>query len=515
MQKAVTNFGSQQVLFLPLIRYISHCHRSYQPLKTLYKYGKLIWILLFTAACSGTDEDLTGIWHTEFEMVPGFKSALDMQLKQDILSRKWSGRFEMPEMMGAGEFPAVQVKGPKIDLNLGAGASFKGEISKDNNAIKGILTVPGEMPENLTLKRVARWSAQVPARRDKDGLPVTTWKYQPPQATGDGWQVGPMPRSVIGSKPLNELFGRILEGKYHGLDAFLVAQHGKLILEEYFYLGGRDRLHSIQSVTKSVNSLLIGTARDQGLIGNLDEPLRNYFPKYADSIRTNATLRHALTMSAALDWKEDIPYSNPENDAVRMNQSSDLYKYVLTKNPDPVDKPGGRFEYNSGLSMLLGGVVLQATGKPANDYARETLFKNLGINDFAWTTMGGKVHTGGGLFLRPRDLLKIGQMVLDSGKWNGRQVVSESWISESTAFILPTTQGSKDFGYGYQWWRAVSRRGANALPLIFASGYGGQMLYIVPDLDLVILTFHHNPTDNDGSHSITWREVSNIILPEF
>lgn len=472
---------------------------------------------MLTTSCLPGGGELAGIWHTELETVPGLRSALDIQLSQDITG-KWSGRFEIPELMAASELHAVNVQDSMIELNLGGGAVFKGSLYDDKKTLKGVLNVPDQKPENLTFTKVPHWSAQVPARAGKNGQPVNSWMYQPPMVTGDGWPVRPLRKSVADSEPLNELFEQTLQGKFHGLDAFLVAQHGELILEEYFYLGGRERLHSIQSATKSITSLLFGIAREQGLIKNLDEPLKNYFPQYADSAPTNAsspTLRHALTMSAALDWKEDIPYSNPENDAVRMNQSSDLYKYVLSKKPDPVDKPGSRFEYNSGLSILLGGVLLHTTGKPADNYARETLFKALGINHFAWTSIGGKIHTGGGLFLRPRDLLKIGQMVLDSGRWNGRQVVSKTWIRESTAFILPTNQGNKDFGYGYQWWRGTARTTTGAFPVIYAAGYGGQMLYIVPDLDLVVLTLHHNPTDNDGSHSITWQKVERIVIPAF
>lgn len=486
-------------------------------LKSINKYCKFIWVLLLTTACLPGGHELVGIWHTELETVPGLRSALDIQLSQDVTG-KWSGRFQIPELMAASELQAVTVQDSTIELNLGGGAAFKGALSRDKKTIKGVLNVPDQKPENLTFTKLPHWSAQVPARADKNGQPVKNWAYQPPIATGDGWPVRPLRKSVADSKPLNELFEQILVGKFHGLDAFLVTQHGELILEEYFYLGGRERLHSIQSATKSVTSLLFGIARDRGLIKNLNDPLKSYFPQYADSARTSApspTLRHALTMSAALDWKEDIPYSNPENDAVRMNQSSDLYKYVLSKKPDPVDKPGDRFEYNSGLSILLGGVLLHTTGKPADQYARETLFKALGINHFAWTSMGGKIHTGGGLFVRPRDLLKIGQMVLDSGRWNGRQIVSKDWIRESTAFILPISEGNKDFGYGYQWWRGTVRTGTDTLPVVYAAGYGGQMLYIVPDLDLVVLTFHHNPTDNDGSHSITWKNIERVVIPAF
>ncbi|MCF0073002.1 beta-lactamase family protein [Dyadobacter sp. CY261] len=482
------------------------------------RYNFFVYALLLLMACNSDEQQLTGIWHTELETVPGLRSAFDIELRRNWPEEKWNGRFELAELMVTAPIESIKIKDLKMELGLGGGAKFTGDISTDRATIKGILNVPGQKPETITLTRIPRWSAQVPARIGPDKQPLKTWKYEAPSPTTDGWKVGKLRPAVTDSKELKGLFQQILQGKFHGLDALLVAQNGQLVLEEYFYLGGRDRIHSVQSVTKSVNSLLLGMARDRALIQNLDAPLKSYFPEYADSIRSKAvspSLRHALTMSAALDWTEDIPYSDPKNDAVRMNNSSDLYQYVLSKGPDPKDKPGERFEYNSGLSILLGGVLKNAVGKPADVFARETLFKELGIKQFAWTNMGGKVHTGGGLFLRPRDLLKIGQMVLDSGKWDGSQVVSQSWIKESTAFILPVGKSGGDFGYGYQWWRGVMRVKGATLPVIYASGYGGQMLYIIPDLDLVALTFHHNASDTTGSHSITWKVIEEAVFAVF
>lgn len=470
-----------------------------------------------STACSPDNRKLAGIWHSDLEAEPGFVTPFDFELRHNLFSGKWRGKFELPEMMVAADMRGVAVKDSGIVLDLGAGTGFNGRVSDDQSAIEGILKVPGEQDRKLRFTKSTHWSSQVPARAGPDGRPVTQWRYAPPAVTGDGWQAGDMRKAGHDPKGLDSLLTMILQGKYHGLDALLVAQAGRLVLEEYFYLGGRDKIHSVQSVTKSVNSLLIGIARDHGLVKNLDAPLAGFFPAYPDSVKkdTLPSLRHALTMSAALDWKEDIPYSDPQNDAVRMNVSSDMYAFVLSRKPDPEHNPGEKFEYNSGLSVLLGGVLMNVTGKPADEYAKQTLFKELGINKFSWTKRGGKVHTGGGLFLRPRDLLKIGQLVLDKGKWNGQQVVSESWIQESTAFKLPISDPGKHFGYGYQWWRGVFRYGTTTLPLIYASGYGGQMLYIVPDLKLVALTYHHNASDIQGSHSITYPVMQNQLIPAF
>nr|WP_295922925.1 serine hydrolase [uncultured Dyadobacter sp.] len=474
----------------------------------------LVWLLIGTA-CSSGDRQLVGIWHTEFESVPNLKSAFDFELRHDLFTGKWSGRFELAEVMIAADLPGIEVKDSAIKLDLGAGATFDGRISADRTVINGVLRVPGQKADTLRFEKAERWSSQRPARIDSHKQALLTWQYTPPDSLGDGWEVGDLSENSPGPKRMQELFQQILRGQYHGLDALLVARNGRLVLEEYFYLGGRDRIHSVQSVTKSVTSLLIGIAHDQGLIKDLDVPLRSFFPAYADSSQAAAspTLRHALTMSAALDWTEDIPYSDPRNDAVGMNGSKDMYQYVLSKKTDPTDRPGERFEYNSGISVLLGGVLLKATGKPADQYAQQTLFADLGIQKFSWSSGGGQVHTGGGLFLKPRDLLKIGQLVLDGGQWRGKQVVSSSWIKESTAFNLPINASGGDAGYGYQWWRGGFPVGEQVLPVIYASGYGGQMLYIVPDLDLLVLTLHHNPTDVNGSHSISWKEIGQIIIP--
>lgn len=487
-------------------------------LKRILKYSISLALCVNFLACSRDEQKVAGIWHTEFEAVPHLKSAFDVELRHDFFSDSWSGRFEMPESMAEGSLSGVSIKDSRIFLDLGQGATFTGSLSKDKTEIKGLLNLPDRKSEALTLKKIDRWSSQRPARIDTENKALVNWKYQSPPLNSDGWKVGAMHVETASSKALQDLFGNILKGKYHGLDALLVAQNGKLLLDEYFYLGDRERIHSLQSGTKSVSSLLIGIAQDEGLIPNLDVTLTDFFPSYKDSIQgkiPEPTLRNALTMSAGLDWHEDIPYTDPKNDAVLMNQSQDMYRYVLAKNLDEENKPGKKFEYNSGLSILLGGILSNVTGKPVDQYAEQTLFKGLGINTFAWTSINNQIHTGGGLFLRPRDMLKIGQLILDKGRWNEKQIVSTSWITASTAFVLPINESSSDWGYGYQWWRGVFRVKDKVFPAIYAAGYGGQVLYIVPDLNLTILTMHHNASDISGSHSLTWKDIEQSILPAF
>jgi CubicO group peptidase (beta-lactamase class C family) len=187
-------------------------------------------------------------------------------------------------------------------------------------------------------------------------------------------------------------------------------------------------------------------------------------------------------MSAGFEWNENVPFSDPKNSAMRMLSSSDRCRYVLEQ---PVVAPGGQvWNYNSGGTLLLEAVIAKAAGGALDGVAREFLLEPLGITDFEWTR---DLKTGilewGGLRLRSRDLAKIGQLVLNGGNWNGRQIVSQKWVKESTsAHIGPA---SLIYFYGYQWWLGRSLVEGREVPWICAMGHGGQRFFAVPALDLV------------------------------
>jgi CubicO group peptidase (beta-lactamase class C family) len=161
---------------------------------------------------------------------------------------------------------------------------------------------------------------------------------------------------------------------------------------------------------------------------------------------------------------------------VRMHMASDPSRYVLGL---PVTAPPGQeFFYNTGALTLVSAVVRKATGRPLDEFARATLFEPLGITDAEWSRVKGDTDAGGGLRLRPRDMAKIGQLVLAGGRWDGRQIVSKGWIEASTTWKLKATDGQS---YGYLWWG-----GGSKFPWIGALGRGGQSIRIVPSLDLVV-----------------------------
>ena len=321
-----------------------------------------------------------------------------------------------------------------------------------------------------------------------------------PVARDDGWPVASVnDDKLIDRDALCRMADRL--SSTANVHAVLVARGGKLVFERYFRgsdeVPGRiygsqvvdvtfvaDTLHNMKSVSKSVASLVLGIAIDRGLIGGVNEPIFSFFPDFLDlrsPEKERIQLLHALTMSMGFKWVEATPDRNYDNDEVRMHMAWDPSRYVLGL---PVTAPAGQeFFYNTGALQLLSAIARKATGRPLDEYARETLFEPLGITGFEWSRVRGDTDAGGGLRLRPRDMAKIGQLILSGGRWNDRQIVSKAWIETSTASKIEATDGQS---YGYLWWLGWSQLNGRKIRWIGALGRGGQSIRIVPDLDLVV-----------------------------
>ena len=259
-----------------------------------------------------------------------------------------------------------------------------------------------------------------------------------------GWSTGSLSNAGINSDLIGKLLTQIRNGTYKNIHSILIVKDGKLVIEEYFpgqEEDGRhrayraDTLHGIHSATKSINSILIGIAIDQKLIRGVDEKISTFFPEHADLFadgkRDAICLKHLLSMTAGLSWDEwTNSYSDPRNDHVAMNRSKDPVRYTLER--PIVSAPGTRFVYSSGISIVLGEIIYKASGSRPDKFAERHLFGPLGISDYSWLKYpNGVVQTGGGLSLRPRDMAKIGYLVLQGGRWHGKQIVSERWLEES------------------------------------------------------------------------------------
>ncbi len=305
----------------------------------------------------------------------------------------------------------------------------------------------------------------------------------------------------ISAPELEELVSEIETGEYGRIHSLLVWHQDTLVLEEYFDKNDSETREIIYSATKSVTSAAIGIALEDGEIDSLDTPLLSFFPQYA-TINNDSEWKQAITvedilkMSAGLSWDElSSNYGSEQNDATLLVRSSDWTKYMLDK--EVVFEPGTQFVYSSGETMLLSGIIQTATGQTAEDYTAEHLLTPLGITDWLWESGNdGLTNTGWGLHLRPSDMLKFGRLYLNNGAWEGEQIISEGWIQQSTQTQIGV---GDDFAYGYQWWRfddsnqIVADLETN--DLYFAWGYGGQFIFVVPHLEMVIVTTAANFED--------------------
>jgi CubicO group peptidase (beta-lactamase class C family) len=282
--------------------------------------------------------------------------------------------------------------------------------------------------------------------------------------------------------------------------SLLVARHGKLVLERYFAGSDASTSFDLRSVTKSVVSALTGVALREGTLQGLDTPIAPYLePRYTlDAPDDTVTLGNLLTMTSGFEWDDDRDY-NP------WIFSDDHVQYLL-------DRPhaaaaGATFTYNSAAVHVLGVVLERATGTPLPQLAGDRLFGALGAEGVAWETLDrGTVNGGSGIRLRARDLLKFGQLYLQRG-WSGaRNVVPEDWVAETTRpqFAWRSSYGSQQsVTYGMLWW--VSDAAPSAF---FAWGYGGQLAYVVPSLDLVVVT----TTDWPGLSATAARTLAGQLL---
>jgi len=213
-------------------------------------------------------------------------------------------------------------------------------------------------------------------------------------------------------------------------------------------------------------------------------------------------------MTANIDWNEDLPYQDPGNTAVGLAEASDPIAYVLGRRLS--GPPGARFQYNSGLPNLIGDAVSRAVKHPFGEYAQTVLFDPLGIQNWYWTPQkNGHVLAAGGIYLLPRDMAKIGQMMLDGGVWNHRQIVSNSWVKASTTQQTP----GNDYAYGYFWHLSTpAKPRLDGETGFMAIGQGGQYIVVIPRLKAVVVITSSNWQPGGTNLGIT-QIIDRFIVP--
>jgi CubicO group peptidase (beta-lactamase class C family) len=312
----------------------------------------------------------------------------------------------------------------------------------------------------------------------------------------------------------------IADRRIWNIHAVIVARHGRLVLERYFegedHMRGRplgkvafapDTPHDLRSVSKSIVGLLYGIALEQGKVPPPEASLLRSFPQYADLAadpgRAGWTVQHVLTMTLGTDWDElGVPYTDPANSEIAMDMAPDRYRYVLER--PIVIEPGTRWVYNGGATALLGRMIADGTGKALHDFAREALFDPLRLGPTEWLAdRKGEAFAASGLRMRPRDLARLGQLLLQQGNVNGTTIVSKAWLARATTPYVSCDEVRR---YGFQWYLgqfgftvpSAPRWNRNRLEAFHgAYGNGGQRLWVMPGLGLVVAVVAGNYDTSD------------------
>ncbi|HEY48343.1 MAG TPA: serine hydrolase [Anaerolineae bacterium] len=309
--------------------------------------------------------------------------------------------------------------------------------------------------------------------------PTTIPTRQPAPWPTEAWEHASPESQGMDSNVLVEML-KTIENEGADIDALVVVRNGFIVLDATvfpFSITPNAR-HNVYSCTKSVLSILVSIAIDEGYIEGVDQPVLTFFPEKSvdnmDARKEAMTLEHLLTMTTGLNCRDSYLYR--WDGLYQMRSSPDWAQFMLDL--PMMEDPGSYFEYCNGASFLLSAILQEVTGMSALEFAQEHLFMPLGITDVQWPSNPQGISIGySDLELRPEDMAKIGYLYLNDGVWDGEQLVPSAWVQDSTRkFISATLQE----GYGYQWWVDVSG-------IYMALGYGGQYIIVVPEEDLVVV----------------------------
>jgi CubicO group peptidase (beta-lactamase class C family) len=330
---------------------------------------------------------------------------------------------------------------------------------------------------------------------------------------------------------LDSIDAEIRAGRYGYVDRFVVIRRGRLVYDKTYpqdYVKAYDSLarmksplnahhltgpynyyaawwhpfyrkgdlHTLQSVTKTVTSVVIGTAIARGEFPSIETPITEFFDttkiRNLDDRKRKITIRHLLTMSDGMEWLENLPYTDPRNTTVAMENSYDWVTMAI--DAPMVAEPGTRWNYNSGASQLLAEIFYKATGTDIEEYASKHLFAPLGIERWYWKrTPAGIIDTEGGLYLEAKDLARIWQLWLRNGMWNGKRVVTEDWVKASVAPAMAVAPNANAPRYGYKWW-LYQHPTDSTFTVWSGSGFGGQFPMALAKEDLVVVINQWNLT---------------------
>ena len=323
------------------------------------------------------------------------------------------------------------------------------------------------------------------------------------------------PRTVMGqaadlrcglqANSLQGLYAHLEGDEHQDLKGIVVLCNGKRVSEAYFNGDSAGTLHDIRSATKSITATLMGVAIQTGLVHSVDDSIALYLPGLPHDGKQNITIRDLLTMRSGLAANDEDPLSPGNED--NLDKASDWLRAAYAV---PIkEQPGRAYVYCSLNAFLTGAIVSNAAKMPLEEFARRNLFDPLGIEHFDWLkASGGRTKGQGNLSIRTRDLAAIGQMYLDHGLVHSKRVLDSGWVEQSWAKLVPiSTSDPYADSYGYMWYSRDEPTGTSATPVHFASGNGGNKIYVVPSRNLVIAI-----TSSAYGHGYGQRRSQSILL---
>src|SRR5215469_1056859 len=328
-------------------------------------------------------------------------------------------------------------------------------------------------------------------------------------------------KSAAAAASLDDITPAVRGGSYQQVTSVLVARGAAVLYEQYFDTLGAEALRNTRSATKTVTGMLVGAAVDRGLL----KPESPVLPFFRDRLplanpdprKERITVEDFLTMSSLLECDDENSFSRGNEE--RMYLVEDWVRFTLDLpirgfpawQPRPEQSPYGRaWSYCTAGPTVLGPLLERATKESVPDFARKVLFTPLGIDSVKWAYQPlGTAMTGGGLELRSRDLLKLGQLYLNGGRWEGHQVISESWVRRS---LSPHANAREDTDYGYLWWLQTFHVGGREVHTYGMYGTGGNKVYVLPDLGVVVVVTTTN-FKVSGAGALTDRLFTSLIVP--
>ena len=288
------------------------------------------------------------------------------------------------------------------------------------------------------------------------------------------------------------------------LHSLIVSWRGETIVERYFNGTRAARPANIKSASKSIISALVGIAIDRKALGGVGQPIGPFFPELSsssDAPKRAITIEDLLTMRAGLESTSNRNYG-------AWVRSRNWVSFALSR--DLIERPGVQMEYSTGSTHLLSAILTKATGKSTWQFAQDTLARPLGFGLAPWTRDPQGIYFGGNeMVMTPRQMLAFGELYRNKGRFGDKQIIPESWVRES---LRPRTRSPRNNqGYGYGWWS----RDFAGYETFFAWGYGGQYIFLVPELDVVVVTTSSTTVGEERrSHRRTIFDVlEQLILP--